>query len=29
VTMKYPAVLITASKGDVLSIAFAGEGQHQ
>jgi Fe-S cluster assembly protein SufB len=31
VTMKYPAVWLTGehAKGEVLSIAFAGEGQHQ
>jgi Fe-S cluster assembly protein SufB len=31
VTMKYPAVLLMGehAKGEVLSIAFAGEGQHQ
>jgi len=31
VTMKYPAVWMTGehAKGEVLSIAFAGEGQHQ
>ncbi len=31
VTMKYPAVFMTGehAKGEVLSIAFAGEGQHQ
>ena len=31
VTMKYPAVFLmgTNSKGETLSIAFAGEGQHQ
>jgi len=31
VTMKYPAVYLMeeGAKGDVLSIAFAGEGQHQ
>jgi Fe-S cluster assembly protein SufB len=31
VTMKYPAVYMTGehAKGEVLSIAFAGEGQHQ
>ncbi|OAV77843.1 Fe-S cluster assembly protein SufB [Dietzia sp. 111N12-1] len=31
VTMKYPAVWLTGehAKGEVLSVAFAGEGQHQ
>ncbi len=31
VTMKYPAVLLMGegAKGEVLSVAFAGEGQHQ
>ena len=31
VTMKYPAVWMTGehAKGEVLSVAFAGEGQHQ
>src|ERR1700761_648008 len=31
VTMKYPAVYMTGehAKGEVLSVAFAGEGQHQ
>jgi Fe-S cluster assembly protein SufB len=31
VTMKYPAVLLTGKRahGEVLSIAFAGDGQHQ
>lgn len=31
VTMKYPAVLLTGprARGEVLSLAFAGEGQHQ
>jgi Fe-S cluster assembly protein SufB len=31
VTMKYPAVFMTGqhAKGEVLSVAFAGEGQHQ
>ena len=31
VTMKYPAVWLIGehAKGEVLSIAFAGEGQHQ
>ena len=31
VTMKYPAVWMVGehAKGEVLSIAFAGEGQHQ
>src|SRR3978361_728696 len=31
VTMKYPAVWMTGqyAKGEVMSIAFAGEGQHQ
>src|ERR1700754_3010282 len=31
VTMKYPAVYLTGehAKGEVLSVAFAGEGQHQ
>jgi Fe-S cluster assembly protein SufB len=31
ITMKYPAVLLMGehAKGEVLSIAFAGEGQHQ
>ena len=31
VTMKYPAVMLMGehAKGEVLSIAFAGEGQHQ
>jgi Fe-S cluster assembly protein SufB len=31
VTMTYPAVLLMGEhvKGEVLSIAFAGEGQHQ
>ena len=31
VTMKYPAVILKGERahGEVLSIAFAGEGQHQ
>ena len=31
VTMKYPAVLLKGARahGEILSIAFAGEGQHQ
>jgi Fe-S cluster assembly protein SufB len=31
VTMKYPAVYLVGehAKGETLSIAFAGEGQHQ
>jgi Fe-S cluster assembly protein SufB len=31
VTMKYPAVWLMGehAKGEVLSVAFAGEGQHQ